>query len=80
VSLERAVSEELRRPLPERLNAAQARGFADYFTTAKYASENAAAARERRAEKVFEGLGEAGGVPGESRAKRLRRASLRTPR
>jgi arylsulfatase A-like enzyme len=80
VSLERAVSEELRRPLPARLDAAQARGFADYFTTAKNSSENAAAARERRAEKVFEGLGEAGGVPGESRAKPLRRASPRTRR
>jgi arylsulfatase A-like enzyme len=80
VTLEQAVQEELRRPLPGRLNAAHARGFADYFTTAKNASENAAAAREHRAEKVFEGLGEAGGVPGESRAKRVKRASPRTRR
>jgi arylsulfatase A-like enzyme len=80
VTLEQAIKEELRGPLPRGLGAAQARGFADYFATARDAAENAAAARERRAEKVFEGLREAGGAPGESRARRLKGASPPTRR
>jgi arylsulfatase A-like enzyme len=68
--------EELRGPLPQRLHAAHSRGFADYFEVALNAANNAAAARERRAERYFEGLEEQGGVsPGESRVKQLRRAS-----
>jgi arylsulfatase A-like enzyme len=73
---EQAFEQELRAPLPPRLNAAHARGFADYFDVAKNAANNAAAARERRAERYFEGLEEQGGVTaGESRVKRLRPAS-----
>jgi len=39
---ERAFAEELRAPLPGRLLPAHARGFADYFSTAKSAATNAA--------------------------------------
>jgi arylsulfatase A-like enzyme len=49
--LEQAFREELRRPLPSRLSAAHARGFADYFSTATHAAESAAAARKRRSER-----------------------------
>jgi arylsulfatase A-like enzyme len=71
-----AFEQELRGPLPRRLAAAQARGFADYYEVAQNAADNATAARERRAERYFEGLEEQGGVsPGESSFKQLRRAS-----
>jgi arylsulfatase A-like enzyme len=49
--LQRAVIEELRAPLPGRLNAAQARGLADYFSTGKRAATAAAARRKRRFER-----------------------------
>jgi arylsulfatase A-like enzyme len=49
--LERAVTHELRAPLPGRLNPAHARGFADYFSTAKRSATAAAAARRRRSER-----------------------------
>jgi arylsulfatase A-like enzyme len=89
-TLEDAIERELRQPLPEYLAGAQAHGFSDYFATARTASSNAAAARERRAEKIFEGLSEPGTAeprpsepgapegagPGETRFKRsVRRAS-----
>ncbi len=48
--LERAVAQELREPLPQRLHAAQARGFADYFTTARNDARIAATRRRRRLE------------------------------
>jgi len=48
---ERAVDEELRAPLPRRLIAAHARGFADYFSTARNAAVSAAARRKRRSER-----------------------------
>jgi arylsulfatase A-like enzyme len=44
--LGRAFSEELRAPLPNRLDAAHGRGFADYFSTAKRAATSAAARRK----------------------------------
>ncbi len=47
---ERAFSQELRGPLPPRLTAAHARGFADYFSTARHAATSAAARRKRRSE------------------------------
>ncbi|HEX4508448.1 MAG TPA: sulfatase-like hydrolase/transferase [Burkholderiaceae bacterium] len=78
---EQAFEQELRGPLPARLNAAHSRGFADYFDVAKKAANNAATAREKRAERYFEGLQEQGGVPaGETRVKQLRRASRATRR
>jgi arylsulfatase A-like enzyme len=51
---ERAFVDELRQPLPPRLVAAHARGFADYFSTARHASVSAAARRKRRAEREGE--------------------------
>jgi arylsulfatase A-like enzyme len=48
--LERAFSEELRGPLPYRLDAAHGRGLADYFSTAKAAATGAAARRKFRSE------------------------------
>jgi arylsulfatase A-like enzyme len=76
--LERAIEDELRQKLPGYLSGAQARGYEDYFTTARAAAENAATVRERHAERVFEGLEEAGRAPGiaspgETRFRRLRR-------
>jgi arylsulfatase A-like enzyme len=73
---QQAFEQELRGPLPPRLNAAHAKGFADYFDVAKKVANSAAEVRERRAERYFEGLAEQGGVSaGESRVKPLRRAS-----
>ena len=44
--------QELREPLPQRLQPAHASGFADYFSTAKHAATGAAARRKRRSERV----------------------------
>ncbi len=52
---ERAFTDELRAPLPRRLVAAHARGFADYFSTARHAAVSAAARRKRRSEREVEG-------------------------
>jgi arylsulfatase A-like enzyme len=52
--LESAFRDELRRPLPPHLTAAHARGFADYFSTAKHAVAEAAARRKRRSEREGE--------------------------
>jgi arylsulfatase A-like enzyme len=49
--LQRAFNEELRAPLPHRLDAAHGRGFADYFSTAKAAATSAAARRKVRSER-----------------------------
>ncbi len=57
---ERAFAEELRAPLPGRLRPAHARGFADYFSTAKNAATNAAARRKRRSEREVGPLEEHG--------------------
>jgi arylsulfatase A-like enzyme len=54
---ERAFHEELREPLPPHLVEAHARGFADYFSTARQSSIKAAARRKRREER------ETGGPP-----------------
>ena len=48
---ERAFTDELRAPLPRRLVAAHARGFADYFSTARHVAVSAAARRRRRSER-----------------------------
>jgi arylsulfatase A-like enzyme len=77
-TLEQALERELRRPLPGRLSAPHARGFTDYFTVAKAAAANAAAVRERRAEKVFEGLGEPGAATGETAFRGPRRDRVRS--
>jgi len=49
---ETAFREELRERLPQRLQPAHARGFADYFLTAKKAATHSAAHRKRRSERV----------------------------
>jgi arylsulfatase A-like enzyme len=49
--LKQAFQHELRGPLPPRLGEAHARGFADYFSTARRAAENAAARRKLREER-----------------------------
>jgi arylsulfatase A-like enzyme len=46
--LARAFKDELRAPLPARLRRAHARGFADYFLTARTAARNAAVRRRQR--------------------------------
>jgi len=48
---ERAFRNELRAPLPSRLLAAHARGFADYFSTARHIAVSAAGRRKRRDER-----------------------------
>jgi arylsulfatase A-like enzyme len=45
-----AFATELRAPLPASLGPAHARGFADYFSTARHASTSAAARRRQRSE------------------------------
>jgi hypothetical protein len=60
--LESAFRQELRRPLPPRLTEAHARGFADYFSTARNAAAAAASRRKVRSER--EGEGEPPGQPG----------------
>jgi arylsulfatase A-like enzyme len=62
-SFERAFHQELRAPLPARLGEAHARGFADYFSTATHAADNAAAHRKRRAEREGGPLGQPEGLP-----------------
>jgi arylsulfatase A-like enzyme len=47
-----AISSELRAPLPPRMHAAHARGFADYSSTAKRAAVASAAMRKRRSERT----------------------------
>ena len=47
----KAFAEELRAPLPGRLRPAHARGFADYFSTAKNAATSAASRRKLRSER-----------------------------
>jgi arylsulfatase A-like enzyme len=62
--LERAFREELREPLPPRLTEAHARGFADYFSTARHAVAQAAGRRKRRSEREAGPLGPPAGPLG----------------
>jgi arylsulfatase A-like enzyme len=66
---ERAFKEELRERLPRRLQTAHARGFADYFLTAKNAATASAAHRKRRSERIVgklpHHLPDDGALPGE---------------
>ncbi len=60
--MQRAVRDELREPLPQRLHAARRRGLADYFNIASFAALKAAAQRRKRAERESETpLGGGGG-------------------
>ncbi len=58
-----AIESELREPLPRRLGEAHARGFADYFSTARQAATAAAARRKLRSERIVGHLpsGDTGG-------------------
>jgi len=58
---QRALSEELRGPLPPRLTEAHARGFADYFSTARVAAEKATERRRLREEQEGGPTGPVGG-------------------
>jgi arylsulfatase A-like enzyme len=73
--LELAISEELRGPLPKHLTEAHARGFSDYFSTARRAAVSAAARRKHRVEREGGQLAEPG-LPGETP---LRRRPLPSP-
>jgi arylsulfatase A-like enzyme len=56
--LQRAYSEELRRPLPPALTEAHAGGFDDYFSTARHSADAAAARRKQRSESELGPIGE----------------------
>jgi arylsulfatase A-like enzyme len=77
-ALEHAIEHELRRPLPAFLNAARARGLADYFATARGVASRASAWRERRSERFLEGLQEVGSRPPASARGRRRPRPFRT--
>ncbi|MGA2470865.1 MAG: sulfatase-like hydrolase/transferase [Solirubrobacteraceae bacterium] len=63
-ALERAVVDELRAPLPERLHEAQRHGFTDYFKIARGAALRATAHRRREFEAIMGGdLGGGLGLP-----------------
>ncbi len=64
--LEHAVAHELRERLPRHLRRARARGYVDYFNTAKRAAKGAAARRKRRSEHVVGRL-----HPGDTAGERL---------
>ena len=59
---EQAFREELRGPLPPRLTEAHARGFADYFSTARGDAERSTERRKQREEKGETPTGPAGGT------------------
>ena len=56
--LRRAITDELRAPLPRRLYSAHKRGIADYFKTAAKAASKATERRRERAEREAGGFGE----------------------
>jgi arylsulfatase A-like enzyme len=56
--LQRAITYELRAPLPKRLYSAHKRGIADYFKTATKAAVKATERRRERAEREAGGFGE----------------------
>ena len=81
--LHRAVREELRAPLPQRLYTAHKRGVADYFKTATRAAIAATERRRERAEREAQaGLGEPlfGPPPSGARPSARRRAGRRRTR
>jgi arylsulfatase A-like enzyme len=67
---ELALGAELRAPLPRHMIAAHARGFADYFSTARHAAATAAIRRKRRSEREEGVLPE---LPPSTRLRRRRR-------
>jgi arylsulfatase A-like enzyme len=67
--LQKAFVHELRKPLPERLQAAHGRGFADYFSTARNAAAKATARRRLKVESLVGDVagGQAGPAPRQGR-------------
>ncbi len=61
--MHRAFYDELRRPLPARLEPAHGRGFADYFSTARGAAAKAASRRRERVESSIGNLNLGQGGP-----------------
>jgi hypothetical protein len=81
--LKRAVRDELREPLPQRLRGPHKRGLADYFNTADRAAAKAAERRRERAERETQAPfgGEGGiGAGGEPTVSAQRHAGRRAPR
>ncbi len=74
--LEKAFVHELREPLPERLQAAHGRGFADYFSTARTAAAKATIRRKEKVESTVGDVaqGQGGPAPHEQRRLQNRRA------
>ena len=67
--LQKAFVHEMRKPLPERLQAAHGRGFADYFSTARTAAAKATVRRKAKVESLVGNVarGEGGPAPHEGR-------------
>lgn len=81
--LKRAISDELRAPLPKRLYTAHKRGIADYFKTAAKAAVKATERRRERSEREAGGFGESqfgegpSGTTARGRPRRARRLARR---
>ncbi len=77
--LQKAFVHELRQPLPERLEAAHGRGFADYFSTARTAAAKATARRKAKVESTLGDVagGQAGPAPHDQRGLRRERPGRR---
>lgn len=71
---QQAFADELRRPLPQRLQAAHGRGFADYFSTARGIAARATHQRRLRSERIVGKLSRDGSPPSPEEEAGLRRA------
>ena len=71
--LQKAFVHELRKPLPERLQAAHGRGFADYFSTARHAAAKATVRRKAKVESLVGNVAEGQGGPAPRQGSTLRR-------
>jgi arylsulfatase A-like enzyme len=78
--LERAFHSELRGPLPARLTEAHARGFADYFSTARASAAKATDRRRRHEEQEDDSTGPIDGRGGREAEDTLRPRLSRRPR
>ena len=72
---QQAFEDELRRPLPQRLQEAHGRGFADYFSTARVIAAKATHRRKLRSERVVGRLSRDGTPLPPAEAQGLNRAS-----
>ncbi|HXD54642.1 MAG TPA: sulfatase-like hydrolase/transferase [Solirubrobacteraceae bacterium] len=71
--LQKAFVHELRKPLPERLQAAHGRGFANYFSTARQAAAKATVRRKAKVESLVGNVSEGQGGPAPHQGSTLRR-------